>query len=91
MPLDKTDGQQVAKNITGTALIKDGQGRVVMASEITAAADIAFHDCATTGAVAASNMIAKLPNAVGVYEVNMPFMLGLVVVAGAGVVSVSYN
>jgi hypothetical protein len=90
MPLDNTNGQQVAKGVTGTVLIKAGSGRVVVVSMITPAA-LALHDCATTGAASAANQIAALPSAAGVVSVNLPFLLGLVAVAAAGVHAISYN
>lgn len=89
--LDKSDGATVAQGVTGTVLIKPGSGRIVKLSIITAAA-IAIHDVATVGAVAAGNQIAAVPIAqVGVLDINLPFQLGLVIVAGAGVVAVSYT
>lgn len=92
MPLDATDGQQVAIGVTGTALIKPGSGRVVRVSVITTGTVLALHDVATTGAVAAGNQIASIPAAaVGVQDVNLPFINGLVAVAGAGVHAISYN
>lgn len=90
MPLDNTDGQLVAKNLTGTVQVKFGSGRVVMVSQLTVGA-LALHDCATTGEAAAANQIAAIASGVGVVEVNMPFLLGLVLVAGAATVSISYN
>lgn len=96
MPLDKTDGQQVAKNLSVATLIKDGPGRVVQVSVLVPGAAGALHDCAATGDAAASNQIAvvPVPAATGptTFSVNMPFLLGLVYVPGAAqTASISYN
>lgn len=92
MPLDKTDGQQVAKVVTGSSLIKVGDGRVVMASVLTLAGGaITLHDAASVGEASGLNIIAHVPDLLGIYLINMPFMDGLVLVAGAGVLSLSYN
>lgn len=90
--LDTTNGQQVAKNLSASTVIKTGSGRVVNACVITAGAIGALHDCATVGAVAASNQIGSTPAVAGNYSINMPFLLGLVYVPGAAqVAAISYN
>ena len=43
----------------------------------------AVHDCATVGAATAANKIATIPAAVGIYEINMPCSVGIVVIPGA--------
>lgn len=82
-------------NVTGTVLIKAGKGRVKRVNVITlVAAAIDIHDSATTGGVAASNKVYSFPASAPVgssIELDFPLDNGLVIVAGAGVVSVSYS
>lgn len=91
--LDQSDGKQVAIGVTGTVLIKAGMGRVVKVSITTSGVALALHDAATTGAVVAGNQIVNLPTTAvaGVYDINLPFINGLVAVAAAGVYAISYN
>lgn len=79
-------------NITATTVVKPAQGMLVAFTVTTAGAVGAIYDTSTTGAVAASNLIAVIPATVGVYYVQFPFLTGLVVAPGAAqVVSVSYQ
>lgn len=95
--LDQTDGKQVAFNLSVATVIKVGSGRVVRASVITPGATGALHDCATTGAASAANQLAVVPvPAVGapsaVFDINLPFLVGLVYVPGAAqVAAISFN
>ncbi len=54
-----------------------------------------FNDCATTGAVAASNLVLTIPStatAGTVYQVEWPFFVGLTFTPGTSqVVSISWN
>lgn len=86
---DVQSAQVVAFSVTGTAQIKPASGRLLVASNNTAAA-VTFYDAATTGAAGAGNLLATLPAATGVYPIDMPFYAGLVIIAGAGNASVGY-
>lgn len=89
---DRVSPQLVAKNISASTLIKPGPGRCIMVSTITATS-VAIHDAAATGDAAAGNQIAQItPTATtfGVFLVDMPFFLGLVVVPTGGAVAVGY-
>lgn len=86
---DRVSGQTVSFNQTGTLQVKNGPGRVCMVSVHSAVA-VVLHDSATTGGVGAGNLLASLPAVIGTYLVDMPFYNGLVIVAGAGIASVSY-
>lgn len=87
-------GQQMAGGITGAPiLVKQGAGRVAKVAVISevgtgpAAQLVDSINPAATGPV-----IYSVPGAVGLYEVNLPFSLGLVVIPTAGdVVSVSFS
>jgi hypothetical protein len=85
-------GISTALNITTATLVKAGQGRVAKAMINTAGSTAGgIYDSATVGGVSASNLIAVLPNTVGMYTVDFPVKNGLVVSTGTGqVVSVSY-
>lgn len=82
-----------ALNKSADAVIKATAGRVVRVNVVTAgSAAGAIHDCATTGAAAASNKVATIPNTVGSYEIDFPCSTGIVYKVGTGqVVSISYT
>ena len=86
-------GTTMANAISGPTLVKLGPGRLVKVAVISetgtgpAAQIIDGNGLGSTGPV-----IYSVPGAVGLYEVNLPFSLGLLVVPSAGdVVSVSYS
>jgi len=85
-------GISTALNITASTLVKAGQGRVAKAMINTAGSTAGgIYDSATVGGVSASNLVAVLPNTVGMYTVDFPIKNGLVIVTGTGqVLSVSY-
>ena len=100
LQLDKTgnlltgQGSATRLNITaGAVLVKATPGRICKVVVNTAgSAPGAVNDCATTGAAAAANLVAAIPNTVGVYSIDMPCAVGIVVTAGtAQVLSVSYD
>jgi hypothetical protein len=85
-------GSSSANNIAAATVVKAGRGRIARVSVTTGGAAGAIHDAATTGAVAAGNLIAVIPDVVGVYEIDFPCLNGIVVSPGAAqVVSVSYT
>ena len=79
-------------NVTALTLVKVGVGKVAKVVVLTAgSAPGKISDVATTGGVAAANLIFNIPNTVGIYELDFPIALGLVVTPGTGqVVSISY-
>ncbi len=89
----RTDGAQAMTtgalnttlNITAATAVKATSGRVTRAC-VTVAGSTAgtINDCATTGAAAAANAVAAIPNTVGVYYIDWPFATGIVVVPGTG-------
>jgi len=85
-------GKTVAFNKSASAVIKASAGRVCRVSVLTAGSAPGFiHDCAATGVAAAGNKIAVIPNAVGIYDIDMPCATGIVYILGTGqVVTVSY-
>lgn len=70
-----------------------GQARAMRVSVTTAGTTAgSVNDAATVAAAAAGNLIAAIPNTVGVFLVDFPLLAGLVIVPGTGqVVSVSYD
>lgn len=87
---DLVSSSQVQMAITGTILVKVGSGRIIKLSQLTPGA-VAIHDIDTTGGVAASNQIAAMPSAAGIQDIDLPFLKGLVIVAGAAVVAVGFT
>lgn len=96
-------GSRVAFDITAPTVVKavsaatDGFGgwggtvfRVYVNTAPSAAGSV--HDAATTGAAAATNLIANIPPTAGVVEIIAPYYEGLCIDPGTGgVVSVSYE
>lgn len=88
---ERITGQIVSPSVAAATVLKVGTGRAAMASVITAGAQGALHDCATTGAAASTNLIAAIPATVGNYLIDMPYWVGLTYVPGAAqVASISY-
>lgn len=86
------DGQLSSLNITADALVKSTPGRTFRISVLVAGVAGALHDCASIGAAAASNKIAVIPAVVGVYELNWPHLVGIVIDCGAGqTLAISYS
>jgi len=85
-------GKTVAFNKSASAVIKASAGRLCRVSVVTAgSAAGAVHDCAATADAAAGNKLATIPNTVGVYDIDMPCVTGIVYVVGSGqVVTISY-
>jgi hypothetical protein len=79
--------------VAGASVIKAGPGRVCKVIVNTAGTGPGqVNDCLTTGAVAASNLVAVIPNTVGVYAIDFPFAVGIVLTVGTGqVVSISFD
>lgn len=87
-------GAFVQYNIsTSAVLIKSASGVLFRVSVTTAGTTTgAVYDTNATGSVGASNLVAVIPEAVGVYEFVWPCQTGIVVVPGTSqVLSVSYE
>ena len=75
-------------NVAASTVIKAAPGRVIRISVITAGSTTGtLNDCTTTGAAAAANQIASVPNVVGVIYLDWPTTAGLVYVPGTGQVA----
>jgi len=78
-------------NITAATVVKATPGRIVRVAVTTAGAAGSIYDHATTSGVAAGNLIAAIPATVGVFDLDWPCAVGIVVVPGAAqVCSVSF-
>lgn len=73
-------------NITAATVVKASPGTVYKVNVVVAgSAPGTVNDCATTGAAAAANEIAAIPNTVGPVEIGpFPTFVGIVVVPGTG-------
>lgn len=79
-------------NITTGTVVKATAGRIVKVNVTTAGAVGTLSDCATTGAVAAANLVWVIPATVGTYDLDFPCLVGIVATPGAAqVVSVSFD
>lgn len=95
-------GYALTYNITTATVIKTGPGLVAKIMVVVAGSGLgSVNDCATTGAVAVGNQIAAIgiAGAAGtkytagdVFELQCPFLLGLVITPGTGsTLAVSYS
>ena len=80
-------------DISITTLLKSASGVLYRISVTTAGTTTgAIYDTNATGSIDASNLVAVIPEAVGVYEFIWPCQTGIVVVPGTSqVLSVSYE
>jgi hypothetical protein len=80
-------------NVTAATAIKAAPGRLMRVSVVTAGSTVGTaNDCASTGAAAAANQIATIPNAVGVIYLDWPCATGIVLVPGTGqVLAVNFD
>ncbi len=86
-------GQSTTLNITTQTVIKASAGSIFAIIVNTAGSTAGtLNDAATTGAVAASNLIYTAPNTIGRTALEFPFKNGLVVTPGTGqVLAVSFT
>lgn len=85
-------GNSSSLNITAATVVKAAAGTVYTVTVTTAGAAGSIHDCATTGAADAANLIFEIPAVVGVYTLTFPCFTGIVVSPGAAqVVSVAFS
>jgi hypothetical protein len=85
---------QSSLGLNGAAVVvKPAIGMLVTVTVTTAGSTTgSANDAATTGAVAAGNLIATIPNTVGVYYIPFPFLNGLVITPGTSqVISVAFQ
>jgi len=84
-------GAQNLAAFTGTQLVKNSAGRVAVISVTTAGSTTGLvYDCNTLTTL--SKPIFVIPQAVGVYPVNLPCNFGIVVATGTSqVVTVSFS
>jgi len=78
---------------TNTKLGASGVGRICKIYVNTAGTTTgSVYDSATTGGTSAANLIAVIPNTVGIYDIDCPVGNGIVVATGTGqVVSATYQ
>ena len=81
-------------NTAGAAKIVSASARrickVIVNTAPTAVSGV--YDAATAGACTAANLVFNIPEAVGVYDVDIPLANGLGLVVGtAGVIALSYQ
>lgn len=80
-------------NITVPTVVKATPGKVITANVVVAGSTVGtINDCATTGAAAAANEIAALPDTVGPIHLDFPCLVGIVVVPGTGqTIAISFD
>jgi hypothetical protein len=85
-------GKSSALNVSVATVIKAAPGRICKVNVTTAGStNGTISDVLTTGAVAAANEVAVIPDTVGMYDVDFPCAVGIVFTPGTGMVaSISY-
>jgi hypothetical protein len=79
-------------NISGAiTVVKPASGKLVSVAVITAGTILIYDGTLATGNTVANQIAALTGAAVGVYKMDFPFLAGLVIDPGAGVVAVSYE
>lgn len=80
-------------NISVATVVKATPGTVLRFNVVTAGTTAGtINDCATTGAAAAANAIATIPEVVGPVALEWPCAVGIVVTPGTGqVVSILFG
>jgi hypothetical protein len=76
-------------NISGATVAKVGGGFVYSLAVITGPCSI--YDFAAASGQGAANLIWTSPTATGIYQLNFPFKLGLLVVPAGGTATVSFQ
>lgn len=86
-------GSQSHLNITAATVVKATPGTLWTITVNTAgSAPGTASDVATTGGVSAANLVAEIPNTVGIYELTWPCLVGITITPGTGqVLSVSFT
>ena len=86
------NGVRTMFDITAATVVKTTSGRVAKVSVLVAgSAAGGVFDTTTTASAAITNQVAVIPNAVGVYVIDIPCFNGIVVEPGTGqTVMVSY-
>lgn len=70
---------------TSSTFVVSGSGRLLRVSVLVAGSGTGFvHNSATPTGAAASNALVACPQTIGVYEANVVFNAGLVIVPGTG-------
>lgn len=90
----QVQGQQTAAGLSGApVVVKQGAGRVAKVAVISEVGTGPAAQLVDANSVTATGpVIFNVPGAVGLYDVNLPFLSGLLVIpAGADVVSVSFS
>ena len=87
------DSVTTALNVTAATTLKATPGLIATVSVVVAgSAAGSVNDCATTGTVAAANLLALIPAVVGIYKINFPALTGITISPGPGqTLAVSYS
>jgi hypothetical protein len=91
--VNTVSGLSTVLNITAATVVKAAPGRAMRVSVLVAGSTTGtVNDCLTTGAATAANTTYVIPTAVGMYTIEFPHSIGVVVVPGTGhTLAVSYN
>ena len=79
-------------NVSANTLVKATKGRIVKVNvNVAGSTNGAIYDSASIAGAATANLVAIIPEAVGVYVIDMPVFNGIVVSPGTSMVlTISY-
>lgn len=88
-----SQGRNSLLNITGAVVVKAISGRIQRVQVLVAGSGAgSVYDCATVAGAVAAVQVGSVPAAVGSYLLDMPCLVGLVVVPGPGqTLAISYD
>lgn len=83
--LQRIYGSNTSLTAAANTLVFTGPGRLINVSVTVAGSAVgAVHNSSTVAGATATNMLAAIPNTVGVHPMNLLFTAGLVIVVGTG-------
>ena len=92
-PINARQGSTTVLAAVGSRIVKSSAGTIGAVSVIVSGTTVGYlHDTQAPASASASNMVAVVPAALGIYSVNMPLASGIVFIAGTGMTaSISYE
>lgn len=93
MSIEVAAGMAAKNGISAQTQVVVGRYRIVRISVTTAgSAAGTINDTATVGGIAAGNLIASIPNTVGIYWIDWPCVNGICITPGTSqVLSITYS
>lgn len=85
LKISGSSAQSSALNITTSTVVKAAPGQVVtLIVNVAGSTTGTLNDTTTTGGATTANTVFVIPDTVGIYKLNWPFLSGIVAVPGTG-------